>query len=88
MPVLVIPAISSLDSTVTVVNSVSVDTSATGNGGFAFSTGTSRIDVLGTNVTGATGLRGGRRACLVRQVWVQPEKSRMNGNYTDSIHGP
>ena len=42
-----------------VVNSVAVNTSAEGNGGFVFSTGSSRLELVGINVTGASGLLGG-----------------------------
>ena len=53
------PAIASYDSSVTVVDSVASHTTAVGNGGFVFSAGTSRLEVVGTNVSDATGLLGG-----------------------------
>ena len=53
-------AIASIDSSVTVVDSVSTNTSATGNGGFAYATGSSHLNVKGSNITHASGLLGGR----------------------------
>ena len=41
------------------VDSVAFNTSATGKGGFVSSTGGSYLDLLGGNVTGASGLLGG-----------------------------
>ena len=41
------------------VDSVALNTTATGIGGFVSSTGGSYLDLLGSNVTGASGLLGG-----------------------------
>ena len=52
-------AIASVGSGVAVVDSVSTNTSALGNGGFTYATGSSHLNVKGSNITHASGLLGG-----------------------------